>query len=296
MLNDVRPYLVPTSGAEVWDRWRVLQDGAWNVLPARIDDWDTDSDLRLRRQVSIPHGRLVAEAGLPNDAPLSVTTSWTSSATGMTERAARATFGSSGEMLIDIVLPAGRIGGALTIVTTLTLAVDLPHATPGVASQAGSVLFADEHSVSLQSMPMFPVAVTDFAATRFDADSSWRLQTSTSLDLPFLGDFLLLLNSRDIELVTAVTKGVRDRRQELLMDQLEEDLAALMLELALEMKEELMSQEWPDDSVGDVLGRLLPQASARGLRQPPTGPEALAAYRADVRGVVRAAGRGRAFS
>jgi hypothetical protein len=265
-------------------------------LPDRIDNWNSDSDLRLQRLISVPHEEVVAQAGLPKGIPLAVTTSWTSSATGMTELAVRKTTDRSSSMMMEVTIPSGRIEGTLTLHTTLTLAVDFPGAQIGVASQAGSILLADEKSVVLQTMPMFPVAIADFAATRFDSESSWRLQTSTSLELPFLGDYLLLLNSRDKELVAAVTRGAKDRRQELLVEQLEEELAALMLELAIEVRDDLTGQDWPVDSVGDVLGRLLPLATSRGLRQASTNADGLAAFRSDVRGAVRAAGRGRIFT
>lgn len=296
MPNEVRPYLVPESASSVWDSWRFL-DGEHSVLLLdRIDNWHSDSDLRLQRRISVPHGQLAAQAGLPQGIPLAVTTSWTSSATGMTELAGKISFDRPFETLMEITIPSGRIGGTLILHTTLTLAVDFAEAQIGVASQAGSILLADEKSVVLQTMPMFPVAIADFAATRFDSESSWRLQTSTSLELPFLGDFLLLLNSRDKELVAAVTRGVKDRRQELLVEQLEEELAALMLELALETQDDLASQDWPVDSVGDVLWRLLPLATSRGLHQTSINADGLAAFRSDVRGAVRAAGRGRIFT
>jgi hypothetical protein len=296
MPNEVRPYLVPEPASSAWGSWRLLDGEHSFLLPDRIDNWNSDSDLRLQRLISVPHEEVVAQAGLPKGIPLAVTTSWTSSATGMTELAVRKTTDRSFSMMMEITIPSGRIEGTLTLHTTLTLAVDFPGAQIGVASQAGSILLADEKSVVLQTMPMFPVAIADFAATRFDSESSWRLQTSTSLELPFLGDYLLLLNSRDKELVAAVTRGAKDRRQELLVEQLEEELAALMLELAIEVRDDLTGQDWPVDSVGDVLGRLLPLATSRGLRQASTNGDGLAAFRSDVRGAVRAAGRGRIFT
>jgi hypothetical protein len=112
------------------------------------------------------------------------------------------------------------------------------------------------------------------------------------LAAPFFGSFRVLINSRDTELSQAVARGARDRRQQAILDELEAGVAALLLEMAVMVQDEIDDRpDWPADSVGEVLGRLLNASRLTGVPTP--GPGNLSLFRTRVAAAVRASGNGR---
>jgi hypothetical protein len=203
----------------------------------------------------------------------------------------------SGTTLIEAHLAGDRIGGTLTLHTTLALAQTSGDSRPGAPRLAGSVLIGDSAKLMLgDTASGFPVATIDFAATRLDPHASWHLETTTDLFAPFLGGFLLLINARDTELVRATKAERPDRRQEALVDELDNGVTALLVELAAHHRVELAdTDEWPPGSVGETLSRMLARAEAEAPIHAPTGPDDLAAIRTRAAGVARALGLGRRF-
>src|SRR5690606_38919204 len=110
----------------------------------------------------------------------------------------------------------------------------------------------------------------DFSHTRLSPTASWHLETSTDLTAPFYGTYRVLINKLDRELRAAVTRGAKDKRQQALLDELQAGVAELLLEIALHLRTELAErEEWPPDSVGDVLSRTL-AASPLHVVTPPS--------------------------
>ncbi|WP_051760522.1 hypothetical protein [Herbidospora cretacea] len=294
MPADVRPYLVPRSGTVVWEPWFLLDAQEWKSLPSTIDGWDPGTDLRAARRVRVDVARFVQETGL-DLADVAVTLSWTSSTTDMTEAAPPAYFDLTGAAVVDATLKGERLSGTLSLRSTISLVRPSFDRGAGVATAPGSVLADEVQRVVLESMSsMFPVHEIDFSHTRLSPTASWHLETSTDLSAPFYGSFRVLLNKRDRELRAAVTRGTRDRRQQALLDELQAGIAMLLLELALHLRAELMERdEWPPDSVGDVLGRTLAASPLHSLA-PPSAVD-LAEFRTQIAGATRNLGRGRIF-
>jgi hypothetical protein len=294
MPADVRPYLVPRPGTVVWEPWMLLDAEEWRPLPDAVDGWDPGTDLRAARLVQIDVERFVQETGL--DLPhVALTVSWTSSTTDMTEAAPPVRFDPSGKAVIDTILVGERLSGILTLRSTVSLAHTSNGRRVGVAAVPGSVLAEQVQRVVLENVSsMFPVHEIDFSHTRLSPTASWHLETSTDLFAPFYGTFRVLINRRDRELSTAVTRGAKDKRQQALLDELQAGVAALLLELALQLRTELSERdEWPPDSVGDVLARTVAASPLRVVAPP--SPADLADFRTQVSGAVRNLGRGRIF-
>ncbi|MGA4993733.1 hypothetical protein [Nonomuraea bangladeshensis] len=294
MPADVRPYLIPRPGTVVWEPWFLLDADEWKPMPDAIDGWDPGTDLRVARRVRVDASRFLQETGLTLT-DVALTVSWTSSTTDMTEAAPVARFDSNGTALIDATLVGERLSGILLLRSTVSLTGVAPGREVGVASVPGSVLTEHSQRVVLESMSsMFPVHEIDFSHTRLSSTASWHLETTTELTAPFYGTFRVLINKRDRELRTAVARGAKDKRQQALLDELQAGVAALLLELALHLREELAErEEWPPDSVGDVLARTL-AASPLHLVAPPGAVE-VAEFRTQISGAVRNLGRGRIF-
>jgi hypothetical protein len=297
MHGDVLPYLVPAQDAVRFSPWQRLDGEGWSELPDRMPDWDSDTDLSIWREAVIDLERVRGQCGLPADTALALTTSWTSSSTAMSRSAEPIPVTRSGPVTLACVMTGDRIAGVVTIRTTLTLAQPPTIRRPGTAWFPGSVLFEDRQTIALEATdPPFPMHEIDFSRTRLDPDASWHLETTTELTAPFLGTFLLLLNTRDKELIDAVARGRKDRRQEALVEELEHGVGALLLELALHLRTELDErEEWPAGTVGNVLTRILDGSARSTSLHPASGPHDLTEVRTMLYGTARAAGRGRRF-
>ena len=297
MHGDVLPYLVPGHDAVRFSPWQWLNGDGWSELPDRMPDWDSDTDLSIWREAVIDLERVHRECGLPADAALALTTSWTSSSTAMSRSAEPVPVTASGPFSLACVMTGDRIAGVVTIRTTLTLAQSPAVQRPGTARLPGSILLEDLRTIALEATdPPFPMHEIDFSRTRLDPDASWHLETTTELTAPFLGTFLLLLNTRDKELIEAVARGRKDRRQEALVEELEHGVGALLLELALHLRTELEERrEWPVGTVGNVLMRILNGPARLSALHLATGPHDLTEARTMLWGTARAAGRGRRF-
>jgi hypothetical protein len=293
-LADVLPYFVPASATVTWDPWLLREGEEWRPLPDEIEGWDPGTDLEITRRVQIVPDRFRQETGL-DIADVALAVSWTSSTTNMVEAAPLMIFDAGGAAIVTVVLPGTRISGVLRLRTTISMIRPPAARVPGVAWLLGSVLTEDARRVVLESSAsMFPVHEIDFAATRLSPTASWHLETGSDLTASFYGTYRLLINERDAELSKAVARGAKDRRQQALMEELEAGIAALLLEIAVHAREEVNERvEWPADSVGDVLSRVL---SASGVRlSEPSTPQELADFRTTIAGAVRAGGKGRTF-
>jgi hypothetical protein len=281
MPREVRPYLLPSTPTAVLDPWQLAIDGDWETLPPEVPEWDATMTLAVRRTVLVDLDRLIAETRLNTDAALGWTVSWISSTSKMRGSAPVVPVVSGGPVNLGADLPGDRVGGTLTLRTTLSLLRPAGTGRPGAARLPGSVLIEDTAEMTLGNGTYgFPVQGVDFAATRLDPGASWHLETTTELTAPFLGTFLLLLNTRDTELVDAVSRDRRDRRQEALLEELEHGVAMLLLDFAAQLRSDLAEVEnWPDGSVGQTLQRMLRHAERTGALLIPIGPHNLSRAR-----------------
>jgi len=292
-MREVRPYLVPEEGVVSNSAWFLNGDEV-RPLPEYLEGWDPDTNLELERIVTVDLRTLAQQCGLDNDEDLTLTVSWTATSSDMVEVGYSSLV--KPDQSVRIVLPGARVGGALDIRTTVSLANRRPNARAGTVRWEGSILSQHVQRLTLQGQgAMFPVSSADFAGTPYGAYASWTLQTSTELETPFMGGFLLLLNSRDLELHGAISADSKSPRQDLLLDQLEAGVAALLIELALDLREELADRDWPAGSTGEVLDSYLKVATKRALELPSTGPDRVE-FRSRLESVVREESWGRLFT
>jgi hypothetical protein len=272
----------------------LLEDREWVPLPEAVDGWDPGTNLRITQRVQLNVERFFHETAL-GLRDVAVVASWTSSTTAMTEAATPVPFDPTGAAVVDTVLVGNRISGVLTVRSRVSLIHAREGRSVGVASIPGSILAEHTQRVVLEDVSsMFPVHEIDFSHTRLSPMASWYLENSTDLTAPFYGTFRLLINKRDRELSAAVSRGAKDRRQQGLLDELQAEVAALLLELALYLRSELAERdEWPVDSVGDVLARVVASSPVMPVA-PPSAAE-LADFRTQIGGVVRYRGKGRIF-
>ncbi|WP_315093521.1 hypothetical protein [uncultured Cellulomonas sp.] len=291
MRREAKPYLVPAVDAMTLGQWERYDGDSWVLLGEHVEGWDPETSLVVRRVIDADWNGARQQAGLPADFPLAITAGWSSSTSQMRVQISAAPVPAAGRLIVEGTIPGNRAGGALELTTTLTTAADWPTAPIGVARRVGSMFFTDSVRVTLEgSGSLFPVAVVDFAHTRFDPDSSWHLTAPLDLGAPFSGTFLLSINKRDTELVDAITAPKPTATQRLLAQEIHHQVAMMMLELALEAEQhdELLSVDWPAESAGDVLKYLRQSAGDAPPREP-------SERRAWLSGAARRGANGRAF-
>lgn len=289
-MTDVRPYAVPTAPRVTFKGW--LSDD--NVpLEDWIEGWDPQSDIVLLQTIDLDVQGILADSGLSSDVKLKLTVSCTSTDTGMTE--VLQTRLASSHQIVQVTLPGGRIGGALKIRTTVSLAARNDDPRSGIVVKAGSILAEHVHVLRLAGdASMFPISVVDFAGTSIGPFASWHLQTSNELDLPFLGTFLLLINERDKELLKAIAAKKPTSTQLALIASVEFEVAEIMLELALISAVDNDLASFAPDSIGNVYHRYVQMASSHGV-SPSSLDEDLTHRRSRLSSLARADGFGRRF-
>lgn len=152
----------------------------------------------------------------------------------------------------------------------------------------------DRRSLTLErEIRMFPIHRVDFSRTPYSVDASWHLEIDGDLETPYLAALMLLINSRDTALWEAISDDLKNDSQTLIYQELEQGVACLLLELALQNREELMATAWPVDSVGDVLRQTLELSQMTESAQffDLTLPD----FNTAVTGAVRKSGHGRLF-
>lgn len=294
-MTDVRPFVVPDPSTIALGAW-VVDDVDGEDLPEAWDGWDANTDIRIRRTCEIDMHRLRVSAGLPADVPVRVTTSWKSSATQMRLRAGSIPVVGDGRHTLKALLPGAQVAGTLVLRTSVTVGADW-DGPAGLACRAGSVLLEDEVRIALQGeSPMFPIEILDFATTPWDDDASWHLTVASDLEAPFLGACWLSLNSRDSELISAVSAAKANQRQEALLETLYGGVAELMLEMA-EIRSrdpEAAGATFEPDSVGAVLSHYASALGQSVYEIASTMPEAADRHSAR-QGATRRMGLGRRF-
>lgn len=295
MPSDVRPYFVPSPETVQWLPWMLVEQGARSPLPGYIEGWEPGIDLRLRREVRIDIDRLESETqSCVSD--LIINVSWQSSTTGMVGSMLPVVIPADGSGEVHVELDGHKLAGTLSLYSRIVLAQGPKGSVPvGAPRIPGSVLVEDKQLLVLeQTATMFPVQLIDFARTTYSPDASWHLDVDHDLEAPFMAAILLQINSRDTELCEAISRQgpVSDYRRAL-TDELEAGVAALMIELAVENRDDLLANDWSVGSVGDVLKNTLIRANLADANAP--SAQALVDFRTQVAGAVRRTGHGRLF-
>ncbi len=291
MAHEVRPYRVASPSAVEFGTW--VRPDLELELPEFLEGWDADSDIVIERTVRCDVAGLSAELGIGAEVGFVLTVSWVNQQSGMAEQGYRDRL--RNEQIVHITMPGGRLGGAVTVRTTVTVATTDSARPLGCPRWAGSIVAEHAQRLVLEGEgAMFPVSMIDFSHTAFGPDASWALQIEPDLAAPFLGALLLLVNTRDTELCEAFSAPKRSARQALLLDHLEGEVASLLMATASDLKSQIALEEWPRDSLGEVLAAYLSHESLAGVSGSAHGFDR-AAEMSKIDSSVREQGFGRRF-
>lgn len=252
MTRSVKPYLVAEPSSVIFGGWRLSTDGEWSQLGEFLSDWDYNTDLRLRGELRVDRDAVLSSTGLGGEADLRLSASWRSIDGRVGATAFIRDLPLDEVTLIEVELPGEQLGPEVDLALRLVLGRDLEAGTPGVARLAGSVLWEDVVRLALVgTAARFPAVVLDFASCGLDPDASWVLELPDDLSTPVLGGLLLLLNSRDEELVAAVSG--RTKASDSTARQLREQVAVQLLDHAVAHAEELLRDQWDEESLASTL-------------------------------------------
>jgi hypothetical protein len=255
--EDVKPFLVPHSDAVRATAWTRLVDGKPEPLAEYLSDWDQNTVLELRSSVEADINLICTATDL-SDAALSWVVGWRATDSGLV--------GSPLLLAVDdeyaefqLSIPPRFTGNTIAVTRRLVLNKRLdPTGSPLRAHLPGSILWSDEVTVRLSGKgAAFPVEVVDFSkVSRLArlARNSWYLELPASVDQPVLGGMLLMVNSADADLVSAVSAPRPADDQQTLLQAMQESVVEQLVNWALGRWDDL--PESNDTSVGSV-ARLL---------------------------------------
>ncbi|WP_432564792.1 hypothetical protein [Kineococcus sp. SYSU DK003] len=245
-MKRVQPYMVPPDGvvsAAPWERYT----GEWAQLESWIEEWDYRTVLRLRSAVEVDEHKLRAGVGLGDGTPLLWSFGWIARDSQLVTTVTSEL--RDGRGLLELDISSDRAGSTIVLGRKIVLGRSRMHARAGEPRWAGSVLWADETSVRLTGHgSAFPTEIVDFRAIGRDPGASWFLELPSSPDVAAMGSFLLLINSADSTLVSAVSTSKSSEAQTAVSDSMIEGVVEEVVRWALSRWPELADCE--EDSAG----------------------------------------------
>jgi hypothetical protein len=110
----------------------------------------------------------------------------------------------------------------------------------------------------------FPLIVGDFHEFGFDDSAPWFIEVGSELDFPAMGSIVLYLNERFSHVTEAVRDHGADRDDlKVIRSALHADVGRVLVESALSHDD--IGDEWPEESLGDVLSTLLQSRFSEGI-------------------------------
>jgi hypothetical protein len=251
--------------------WQIVCDGEAVDLGTALEHWDQATDLKLIRQISVNVERVREDAGLPPDARIYLLASWQSELSYLRGTGTRIELPPDGEVqlfTIDIDLAGQDLSGSVYLRTSLVLGENLPR-EPLRAYRAGTLLWNDEVRLVLEGAgARFPMELVSFSRSgwQLPAGAAWKLEwDSEALELPVLGGLRLFLNEDHPRVQKMVTEP-DSSEAEVMRETVHFDIGRQLIRGALESEAFLETDDWPEDSVGRMISRLL---KVRFDREPP---------------------------
>lgn len=224
-------------------------------LPAALPAWDYSTDVTMARVVQIDLAELHEDCGLPIDAPLQLCVRFWPSTSLIRRSAFREELPSHNDKAIctpQITAEGVDLGGFLTIETTLEIAAELPHASPFVATRAGSILWSDQTKIHLEGAAgLLPIAPVSFREAGLPEGAAWYVSMDGGdWQQAAMGSLLVLLNEDNVMVRQAMDTN-KDASAGLLWGMLEADIITDLVGRALD-DEGFVDETPSDDPDGDV--------------------------------------------
>lgn len=259
-------------GTHAWPYRRLVGDlvqaSAWVIdpgteaereIPGNLPDWDYQTDLKMRRRVSIDPAACRDSIGLAGDAPLAISVRWNAVPSLLRGSAAWVPLTDDAqEYVVDVDITGERLGGVVRLETLVVLAAD-GEPRPAVAHLVGSNLWHDSIEIRLQgNAPLFPIALIPFSGSSLPARAAWFLELGADLNATALGAIQLLVNEEHPRIAAAVRRASSPNAiDRIVLSALRSDVVRTMLERALGDEAFEMTEHFEKDTLGAVLQGLM---------------------------------------
>ncbi|MFC4067009.1 hypothetical protein [Actinoplanes subglobosus] len=228
-------------------------------VPDSLPEWDYQTDLKLRRRLSIDAAACRSAVGLDTDTPLAVSVRWSVIPSLLRGAAAWVPLMDNvQEYVIDVEIAGERLGGVVRVETILVLAGEGPE-RPAVARLVGSDLWNDTIEIRLQGdAPLFPMALVPFSASGLPHKAAWFLEIGDDLHATAMGAIQLLINQEHAPIVAALGRvSTPTDLDRVILSAMRSDITRTMLERALENDAFNMSEKFGKETLGAVLQGLM---------------------------------------
>ncbi|MCU7722285.1 hypothetical protein ODJ79_01000 [Actinoplanes sp. KI2] len=254
------PYRRIASGSVKAAAWIIDPDSdSEREAPGSLPEWDYQTNLRLRRRISIDVAECRRSAGLPGETPLAISVRWSAVPSLLRGSAAWIELQDDvQDYVIDLAVPGERLGGVVRFETLVVLARDV-EAAPAAAHLVGSNLWSDACEIRLQGdAPLFPIALIPFSSSSLPQRAAWYLELGPDLNATALGAIQLLVNQDHPTIVAAVKRaGSPSDVDRAVLSTLRSDVVRTMLERALGDEAFEMTETFEKDTLGAVLQGLM---------------------------------------
>jgi hypothetical protein len=260
-MPEALPHRVATDDHVRPGAWFLVDQDEQRPMPTWLVDWDCSTTVVARRQIELDGNGIRDEVGLPASTRLLAAATWRvthSLLNGMVRAAAPTTLADGSRVVdLEIRLSGLDLGPALELETVLLLADTRSHQGDPVAWRRASVLWKDRRKLRLMGdESQFPMAITSFPAQGLDDGAPWLLIVGQNLEAPAMGQIQLLINER-FSTVTAAVQGTSTPSGSAIRSTLKVDVGRTLVERALSDDELLTHDDWPDDSLGQVLSSIV---------------------------------------
>ncbi|SDC77997.1 hypothetical protein SAMN05660690_2517 [Geodermatophilus telluris] len=274
-MTRVFPFLRPPIDVVSIGPWSRLSPDGTEPLPDNLLDWDYSTTLSLHRPVIVDGLRLRELTGLTEDAAVDLSVQWFATNSLLRGRAWRSPLPADDafEVTIEFELPGGDLGGALDLVTNVTLRSPSPGSSAAAPTRPGSVLWSDRHRVVLEGdNALFPIATADFHDLPYPTGAGWYLHIDEDLDGAALGSILLLVNERHDVVMRAVRSASSpSEADQRVLSTLRADVLRVLVERALTDEDLQEGADHPAGSLGalliNVVRNAFPGFSMEALRR-----------------------------
>jgi hypothetical protein len=237
------PYRTPAASRITAGPWLDVHGSGGDIVQSP-PAWDYNSTIVLGRQFDVDLPALLEDCGLPSSTPLDVCVRFHTSRARLRTLCSRTRLPAMNGVHASI--PGTDLAGVLHVQTTIELTEDVPSTGPFVARRAGSVLWRDVVSVSLEGDAQLPIAPVDFSTqAHLPGQAAWHISLDGSdWHHAALGSLLVLLNTDNATVASALDGKLDDETATVLWDTLQVDVVTDLVGKALD------DEDFPVDEDG----------------------------------------------
>lgn len=239
------------------------EDVDGNELPSALAGWDAEATIDGAVKVEVDFLEVLRACQLPEETKLVLGLGWRSDGTSLRGHAGSIDLERGDgprEHSLDFSISGDEVSGRLFLRLTLAYLSGASAAGNLTPRLPGSVLWSTEHEIVLEGAgSRFPMEWADFSSSHgFPKGGLWLLDwDDNGLHRPLLSCLRLYLNSESGVFADAARAREPDPAQNAMLGFLRFDVGRQLVLGALAMPDLDLSEEYPEESFGQVIVRLV---------------------------------------